>query len=139
LAKERKNNRGRKKEVPSQKVDLGEVEKLAELGFTDVEIASWFGLSERTITNYKKDPEFLAVLKRGKMNADREVLRSLYKNATVKNNVTAQIFWLKNRQPERWRERHELNIQEERPEVNDNILERAVKYLAGSKGKAARN
>ena len=34
---------------------------------------------------------------------------ALYK-AAVEGNVTAQIFWLKNRAPDRWRDRYEQNV-----------------------------
>jgi hypothetical protein len=127
---------GRKKEIPSEKVNLEEVQKLAALGLTDVEIGRWFNLSERTINYYKKDPVFLAVLKKGKAEADLEVKRALYKRATGYSHEdvhiatyegatiitpitkhyppdpTSMIFWLKNREPDRWRDRREqeLNI-----------------------------
>ena len=96
---------GRPKEDVADKVDLVEVEKLASLGLTDVEIGGWFSLSERTINNYKKDRAFLSALKKGKMVADANVVRALYNNAVTGNNVVAQLFWLKNRMPDRWRDR----------------------------------
>jgi len=33
----------------------------------------------------------------------------LFKSA-ISGNVTAQIFWLKNRAPDRWRDRYEQNM-----------------------------
>jgi hypothetical protein len=36
-----------------------------------------------------------------------DVEYSLFKNATENNNVTAQIFWLKNRDPDRWKDKVE--------------------------------
>lgn len=86
----------------------------------------------------KKYPEFANALKRGKSEPDSKVQNALYKNAlgykyeaekpmTVSDgkgegshieiakyieyaqpNVTAQIFWLKNRRPDEWREKQEI-------------------------------
>jgi len=36
------------------------------------------------------------------------VIKTLYARATGGQDTTACIFWLKNRQPERWRDRREL-------------------------------
>jgi hypothetical protein len=42
--------------------------------------------------------------------ADEVVIHSLYTKATVGKDTTAMIFWLKNRRPEEWRDRRELNL-----------------------------
>ena len=111
-------------------------EAYARLGWTDAQIAEKMGISVATITNWKKDyPEFLASLKAGKEEPDDTVERSLYERATgyVNKNavkifmpagakgpvyapyeeyfapdVTAQIFWLKNRRPATWRDKQEV-------------------------------
>jgi hypothetical protein len=41
--------------------------------------------------------------------ADDRVQSALYKSA-VAGNVTAMIFWLKNRQPKEWRDRREIEM-----------------------------
>lgn len=41
--------------------------------------------------------------------ADDRVQSALYK-AAVNGNVTAMIFWLKNRQPKEWRDRREIEM-----------------------------
>jgi DNA-binding CsgD family transcriptional regulator len=136
--KAKKNKGGRPKESVSDKVDFTQVERLAELGHTDAEIGYILGYSKRTIENWKKDDEFIAHLKRGKAKADSKVIEALYKRAigfefeeetheqvtangkttpaihtkTVKKliipDTTAQIFWLKNRKPEQWRDKQEV-------------------------------
>lgn len=109
-----------------------QVEKLCLLGATDEQIADFFHVADSTISLWKKTiPEFSEALKRGKLEADATVAQSLYKRAngyTVKDVVkifsyegvafasdpydeklppdtTACIFWLKNRQPDQWREK----------------------------------
>lgn len=109
-----------------------QVRKLCRLGATDVELAEFFGVSEQTLNAWKKaHPEFLESITRGKMAADAEVADRLHQRAlgyshpavkimTVAGKVvreeyiqhyppdtTAVIFWLKNRRPDRWRDRIE--------------------------------
>jgi hypothetical protein len=104
--------------------------KLCELGATDADIASFFGVSERTINRWKHDhEEFCQSLKRGKGVADDLVEQSLFRRATGYSHdavkmfqaegkvieapyvehyppdTTAAIFWLKNRRPAQWRDR----------------------------------
>lgn len=109
--------------------------KLALLGAKDKEISDFFGVSEQTLNKWKKDyPEFLDALKKGKDVADSNVASKLYNRAigydfeethiVRKDGVivgekhitkhqppdtTAAIFWLKNRQPDKWRDRKELD------------------------------
>ena len=103
---------------------------LCKLGATDADLAEAFGVSIVTIDNWKiKFREFLGSLKASKEEADNRVERSLYARATgysydavkifhmkdgkitkvpytehVPPDVTAQIYWLKNRRPDRWRD-----------------------------------
>lgn len=103
------------------------------LGFTDRELAGFFGVSEQTLNTWKHaHPEFLESLKAGKNAADSEVVSKLYERAlgcshkAVKifntelgvveheyvehhpPDTTAAIFWLKNRNPEKWRDKQLL-------------------------------
>ena len=105
------------------------------LGATDVDLAEAFSVSERTINNWKQQhPDFVQSLKRGKMEADAKVAACLYQRAIGYNvrlvklfnhkgqiiehkytehyppDVTAQIFWLKNRRPAQFRDRPEVVV-----------------------------
>src|SRR5262245_40093251 len=109
---------------------LEQAEKLAALGATDADIADFFGVSLRTFMTWKTTkPEFLHALKATKEVADKRVERRLYERAvgysvltekivvsrgkvirvkTVEHyppDTTACIFWLKNRDPDNWREK----------------------------------
>lgn len=106
--------------------------KLCALGATERDIADFFEVAEFTIRRWKQaHPEFCAALKVGKEPADDRVEQSLYRKATgysfdavkifqfngqpvvvdyvehVPPSDTACIFWLKNRRPEKWREKPE--------------------------------
>lgn len=127
-----------------------QVYRLALLGLKDVEIAKYFGIVEKTLNLWKaKHPEFLQSLKKGKQEADGEVVKALYNRATgakivvqqafkvketiyengkkvkekekleiaeltqeVPPDTTACIFWLKNRQPDKWRDKVEHAVED---------------------------
>ncbi|WP_161960657.1 terminase [Xanthomonas campestris] len=105
---------------------------LAKKGCTDPEVAEFFQVAVSTISLWKlKHPEFSDALKLGKAEADERVERALFERATgyvhpethVSNyqgivtltpllkhyapDPTSMIFWLKNRQPEKWRDKPE--------------------------------
>ncbi len=106
--------------------------QLCLLGATDVQIAEFFEVSEVTLNAWKKKyPAFLKSIKTAKLQADSEVAASLFKRAkgftkkAVKifqfqgkevivpyvefypPETVAAIFWLKNRQPELWRDKQD--------------------------------
>lgn len=81
------------------------VEGWARDGLTDVQIAENLGISKDTFYEYKKKhPDFSDSLKKGKEVVDYEVENALLKNA-LNGNITAQIFWLKNRKPDKWKDK----------------------------------
>jgi hypothetical protein len=109
-------------------------ENLAMLGATDADLARAFDVAESTINLWKKEhPEFSESLKRGKDEADACVGQRLFQRATgyshedchvsnfqgqitvtplVKHyppDTTAAIFWLKNRRPDLWRDKVEVD------------------------------
>lgn len=81
------------------------VEGWARDGLTDLQIAKNIGVAMSTFCDWKnKHPEFSEALKRSKDVADFEVENALFKKAKM-GDVTAQIFWLKNRKPKQWRDK----------------------------------
>lgn len=112
-----------------------QAEKLCKLGATDAELADFFDIAESTLNNWKSEyPEFMESIKKGKTLADAEVADKLYKRATgyshedvdikffegqiietplIKHyppDTAAAIFWLKNRQRKKWRDKIETGI-----------------------------
>lgn len=106
--------------------------KLTLLGATDKELADFFEVSYDTIQEWKRIHEgFSYSLKEGKQIADATISESLYKSANgymhedtdirvINNeivvtpivkyyppNPTSLIFWLKNRQSAKWRDKTE--------------------------------
>ncbi len=113
---------------------------LAEKGFTDEEMAEVFDVSKQTINNWKKQfPGFFDSIKEGKDIADQKVVMSLYERACgyshpevhfsehkgtvtktphIKHyapDPTSCIFWLKNRQPDQWRDKTETEVKIKHP------------------------
>lgn len=107
--------------------------KLCALGATDIEIADFFGVEVRTLYRWKADnAEFCQSLKVAKDEADNRVERSLFARANgyehpevhVSNyqgaitltpirkvyppDTAAAIFWLKNRRPDLWRDKTDV-------------------------------
>lgn len=107
-------------------------------GLSEAQIAKNFGISAITFNRAKKDPEFGESIRKALIQTkdvvDMEVENMLLKRARgyeydevteeyemgvlVKRKVThkmvvpdtsAQIFWLKNRQPDKWRDRREVD------------------------------
>lgn len=74
-------------------------------GLTDVQIAKNIGITTSTLYEWKnKYSDFSEALKESKEVADYEVESALFKKAKM-GDVTAQIFWLKNRKPKQWRDK----------------------------------
>lgn len=98
------------------------VEGWARDGLTDEQIANNMGIAKSTYYVWKDTyPELSNSLKKGKEVVDYEVENALLNNA-LSGNITAQIFWLKNRRPDKWRDRVEHNYGADELSKVDKIL-----------------
>jgi len=145
---------------------LIKIEGWARDGLTDEQIAHNIGIRRETLYVWKnKYPNISNALKKGKEVIDRQVENALLKRAlgyeyeetkqiiekdemgkdrkrvekTIKQvapDVTAQIFWLKNRKPAEWRDRHNIehsgSISRDNP--FDDLTVEELKKLAGKDG-----
>lgn len=102
-------------------------------GLFDEQIAENIGIKRQTLYNWRmKHSDIFDALKVNKDVADRHVENAMFNNAvgfeyeeemvtnagevvTVKKyskpNVTAQIFWLKNRKKDEWRDKTEQEVE----------------------------
>ncbi|SFM35489.1 hypothetical protein [Salibacterium qingdaonense] len=109
---------------------LKEIEHWCRDGATEEEIRVRLGVGSSSFARYKNEYwELRETLKRGKQEADYEVEDALFKRATgyqyeevtyemghetkrvVKHyapDPTSAIFWLKNRQPEKWKDKQDI-------------------------------
>ena len=79
-------------------------------GLTDEQIAHNVGINVATLYTWKnKYSEINDTLKQTKEIVDRQVENALHKKAKG-GDVTAMIFWLKNRRSKEWRDRFQQDI-----------------------------
>lgn len=77
-------------------------------GLTKEQIANNIGISRSLLYEWTdRSKEFADALRSGIQEADAKVVNALYENA-INGNTTAQIFWLKNRISDKWREKQEV-------------------------------
>lgn len=89
---------------------LIKIEGWARDGLSEEQIAHNMGISRKTLSEWKnKYSDISDTLKRGKEVVDYEVENALLQSA-LDGNVTAQIFWLKNRKPTQWKDKQETEI-----------------------------
>ena len=138
----------------------GLLEAYARDGLTDEQIAKNLDITPSTLYEWKRRySEISEALKKGKEVVDIEVENALLKRAlgysyeekkvevseegtkvtkTIKEVVpdtTAQIFWLKNRRPEQWRDKQDIehsgavNVRKVYDEMSEEeLMELAKKY-----------
>ncbi|WP_319589660.1 hypothetical protein [uncultured Draconibacterium sp.] len=153
---EDKKRPGRKTDFKQEYIE--EAHNYALLGATDAEMSDFFGVSERTFNTWKKKhPEFLQSIKKGKSRADAQVASKLFNRATgyefeevsiekkgrkivskrtttkhIPSDTTAGIFWLKNRQPDLWRDKQvteltgDVTLKSELESLTDEQLEEII-------------
>lgn len=81
------------------------LEGWARNGLSMEQIAKNVGVAKKTLYEWqRKESSISNALKKGKEVVDFEVENALYKNA-MSGNVTAQIFWLKNRMADNWKDK----------------------------------
>lgn len=103
------------KTKPKIEIDLAKVEALAALGDTQEEIANALGISRTTLQSRIRENElFKQAIKRGQQKGITQIENVLFK-AARDGNMTACIFYLKNRCPERWNEKSKLDISSSQP------------------------
>ena len=122
------------------------IEGWAKDGLTDEQIATNIGVTTTTLYDWKKKyADFSDALKKGKETSDYEVENALFKSATgyeyeerkevqevvdgvmrkrveitrkqVPPNATSAIFWLKNRKPDKWRNKQEIEVNKLQAEI----------------------
>lgn len=99
------------------------LEGWARDGLTNEQIAHNIGIGERTLYEWiNKFPQVSQALKKGKEVIDYIIENDLFKKAHEEKNLLAMIFWLKNRRPDKWRDKPVEKIDlEDIPIIIDNI------------------
>ena len=132
---------------------LVEIEAWKRDGLTDEQIFKNLGISRDTFYKYKeKYTDFSDALKKGKEIADIEVENALFKRAIgyrykekikevkeidgkktvfikevekeMPGDVGAQIFWLKNRKSSKWKDKQDIDLQDNNVSITINGVKR---------------
>lgn len=132
---------------------LVEIEAWKRDGLTDEQIFKNLGISRDTFYKYKeKYTDFSDALKKGKEVADIEVENALFKRAIgykykevikevkeidgkkttyvkevikeMPGDVGAQIFWLKNRKSSKWKDKQDIDIEDNNVSITINGVKR---------------
>lgn len=91
-------------------IRCAEAAALSHAGYTIAEIGQWFGKSEALMFYWGQvHPPFREALKMHTAASDGRVVHKLYSKA-LEGDTTAMIFWLKNRQPNDWRDKRDIDI-----------------------------
>ena len=131
------------------------LEGWARDGLTDEQIAHNMGISRSTLNQWKeKYSDISDTLKKGKEVVDLQVENALLKRAlgyhydevTMENGIetkrvtkevipdtTAQIFWLKNRRPDKWRDKQDLQVSGAL-EMEQSKLDDLIRQMRGGDG-----
>ena len=88
-------------------IDIVELERLAGMGLSERQIASALDISNSTLTRKKHIKQIEHALKKGRAKAVALVSSKLFDNA-MEGKETSAIFFLKNRDPENWKDRQEV-------------------------------
>ena len=98
------------------------LEGWARDGLTDEQIAKKIGISRKTLNDWKNNySDICDTLKKGKEVVDYQVENALL-NSALDGNTTAQIFWLKNRRPDKWRDKQKEEADNTALDKLDDIL-----------------
>lgn len=125
--------------------DLEKITRAAAFGLDDKQLACIWGITEQTLNNYKlRYPQFFESLKAAKLESDMEVIKALreralgYEHPEIKHFVmgkkiverevtkhyppdsTSLCFWLKNRLPDQFRDKQEVDHQVTMPDISFN-------------------
>lgn len=138
--------------------------ELREKGATYPELALFFGVARQTLFAWRlKYKDFHDALKVGTEAADERVVDSLWQRATgyehdvekpfidqktgaikiakhverLPPDPTSMIFWLKNRQPDKWRDRRESEMTVKGQEGEGNSLAKLASSIAALADKIA--
>lgn len=122
-----------KADIWLDKDNLIRVQGWARDGLTDQQIAEKMGIGVRTLYEWKKKhPQFSQALKSGKEVVDYAVENALLKKALA-GDVGACCFWLKNRRPDKWKDRIDaaVSMEDHKTDMLSDIRSEMARLKAG--------
>lgn len=107
---EKQGKAGRPKKKIHDQETLNKIVEYGAQGLTIGQIAKCLGISRASLDRKRKEYEEIEeAIKKGEALGISKIAQALMHNAISENNVTAQIFYLKNRS-ENWADHQQTNI-----------------------------
>ena len=126
------------KKKPGRKainLDHNEIERLAGMGLNERQICANLGINPSTLTRKKHIKSIKHALEKGRASAIAKVSSQLFNNA-MEGKETSAIFFLKNRDPDNWKDR---NILETNHTINlSHVINSARERIPGRSQAAKR-
>jgi IS30 family transposase len=124
---EQKSSKPGRKKINFTDEDLANIERWSGDGLSEAQIATLLGCSLSTIARKKREKgRFDTALKKGKTRAVQQVANQVFQNA-MNGKETSAIFFLKNRDPDNWADRqevqHNLNLSNVLQDARTRIIE----------------
>ena len=126
------------KKKPGRKainLDHNEIERLAGMGLNERQICASLGINPSTLTRKKHIKSIKNALEKGRAKAIAQVSSKLFDNA-IEGKETSIIWFLKNRDPDNWKDR---NILETNHTINlSHVINSARERIPGGSQAAKR-
>ena len=128
IMEEEKSKQGRKKRLKDLTEQVyQQISLWAGDGLSETQIATLLGCSVSTITREKKrNEQFEHAIKKGRYRAVQQVANKIFQNA-MDGKETSAIFFLKNRDPDNWADKqevqHNLNLANVLQDAQSRIIE----------------
>lgn len=128
IMKDKKSKVGRKRKLSNlSEEDYKQISLWAGNGLNETQIATLLNVNISTITREKRrNEQFAQAIKRGRYKAVQQVANKIYENA-MEGKETSAIFFLKNRDPENWADRqevqHNLNLANVLQDASARVIE----------------
>lgn len=124
---EKKESKVGRKRITFTDEDITNIERWSGDGLSEAQIATLLGCSLSTIARKKREKgRFDTALKKGKTRAIQAVANQVFMNA-MSGKETSAIFFLKNRDPDNWADRqevqHNLNLSNILTDARTRIIE----------------
>jgi len=116
-------------------LDHNEIERLAGMGLNERQICASLGINPSTLTRKKHIKSIKNALEKGRAKAIAQVSSKLFDNA-IEGKETSIIWFLKNRDPDNWKDR---NILETNHTINlSHVINSARERIPGGSQAAKR-
>ena len=101
-------------------IQAARVEELASHGLSMKQIALCLGIGRSTLYRKKgENRDIRDAIERGRAKGLSAVANALFEAATTKGNYQAQQFYLRNRDPERWKEHRHATLEDNRRSLSE--------------------